>query len=153
MKISTVLHIFFIVLFLSVINQEIIPQDKNRSILDTNAHASCLDTLYVVGEKLNFEREMRKRAITDIAEGNVYLPVYGLIVWTIDKTKLDSLTRKYGFEYSMGGCVIPAGTEAYKDEVMKYLNERNGEGWWAKFEEEKEKIPEIFHEELKKNEE
>ena len=99
-----------------------------------------LDTVYVYSESFSASNEMRKQAISDINEGKIYLYIYGYVILTVNKSKLDSLTHEYGFEYKMGGCVHLPGAKAYEDEVMKYLNKRNGEGWWELFLKEESKL-------------
>lgn len=92
-----------------------------------------LDTVKVYAEDPVASAEMRNKAKSDIEQGNVYIYLYGYYSLLVEECKLDSLTHKYGFEYKLGGCTYQQGAKAYKDEVMKYLNKRNGEGWWEKF--------------------
>jgi hypothetical protein len=115
------INIFLIVLFYLISCENVYSQED------------VFDTVYVTAEKFSMENEMRKKARIDIANGNVYLKIYGLVILTIDNGELDSLTHKYGFEYKLEGCMIPLGAEAYVDEVMLFLNKRNGAGWWEKF--------------------
>ena len=97
------------------------------------AQVEILDTVYVTAERFSIENDMRKQAKKDIAGGKVYIDIYGLAILSVDKFELDRLTQKYGFQYRLAGCVIPLGADAYKEEVMLYLNKRNGDGWWDKF--------------------
>jgi len=86
--------------------------------------------------KEKWQREARK----DINEGKVYLLIFGMTESMIDKEAEKEITHKYGFEYKEVGCSIPSGSEGYNEEVMLYLNKKNGEGWWEKFQEEEAKL-------------
>jgi len=92
-----------------------------------------LDTVYVYSEDPVASNEMRNKAKSDIAKGNVYIYLYGYYSLKGPKSDLDSITHKYGFEYKFAGCTRWPGAKAYEDEVMKYLNKRNAEGWWEKY--------------------
>jgi hypothetical protein len=100
-----------------------------------------LDTVYVIEKKVDWYAELLDKARlealeeakNDIANGNIYLRSYGLIVLSVDISEIDSIASKYGFKYILAGCIRPLGADTYREEVMKYLNERNGEGWWEKF--------------------
>lgn len=132
MKSSLIIKIFLLII-LSIILPKIL-----------YAQSIALDTVYVTSEKYSIENEMRKRAQTDITNGDVHLEIYGYVILSVNKNQLDSLTTKYGFKYNLGGCVIPKGAEAYNTEVMLYLNKRNGEGWWEKFNEEYKKLEQVI---------
>jgi len=110
-----------------------------------------IDTVFVTAKKVNFEEKERERALKDISEGKVYIIRYGFINIRPGSEKLDnqidSLAKVYGFKYVLGGCVIPMN-EGYYEEVMKYLNKRNGEGWKQKFDEEVAKLRMQFYSEL-----
>jgi hypothetical protein len=104
-----------------------------------NAYAQDLsmDTVYVISEKYTTEYFRRKEAKEDIANGYVFLFKGGWL--GVDK-KVDSLSAKYGFKIQVEGCTPVEGREFYNDEVMKYLNKRNGESWWERFLEEQSKL-------------
>ena len=53
------------------------------------------------------------------------------------------MANKYGFKYIQIGGIPNEGYEYYNDEVIKYLNRRNGEGWWGKFLKEESKLKKI----------
>jgi hypothetical protein len=97
----------------------------------------------VTGEKYkSLEEQIREEARNDIANGKVVLFSHGWPVLKIDEAELLKLTHKYGFEYEKRGDVRSAVDRIYQDEVMIYLNKRNGDGWFDKFQEEAEKLVE-----------
>lgn len=97
-----------------------------------------LDSIVVNGN--SFEEQIREEARTDIANGKVILFSRGWPVGNIDKDELQKLTKKYGFEFESRGDVVSSIDMIYENEVMKYLNKRNGEGWFEKFQEQESKF-------------
>ncbi len=99
-----------------------------------------LDTVYVTSEKLTVEYQRRKQAREDIAEGLIIIhrgsPFGGY-------KNEDSLANKYGFKLMPGTSVPAEGYKYYNDEVIKYLNKINGEGWWEIFLDEESKLEKI----------
>jgi hypothetical protein len=89
-----------------------------------------MDTVYVISEKYDTEYIRRKEAREDIANGYVFIFKGG---WFGVDEKADSLAAKYGFKVQAEGCSAIEGREFYNDEVIKYLNKRNGTGWWERF--------------------
>lgn len=59
--------------------------------------------------------------------------------------QIDSLARVYGFEYKLGGCSIPPWSDGYYEEVIKYLEKINGEGWKKRFDEKVKKLEDEFY--------
>ena len=105
-----------------------------------NLSAQDLDTVYVTTKKYTVEYRQRKQAREDIANGFIDILRPGILGVNI---KLDSLANKYGFKYIQIGGIPNEGYEYYNDEVIKYLNRRNGEGWWGKFLKEESKLKKI----------
>ena len=73
-------------------------------------------------------------AKTDIQKGDIHLISYGL---RYPLPKGDSLTKAYGFYFQERGCGV-TDTEVtlekiYNDEVIRYLEKRNGKGWYERF--------------------
>lgn len=73
-------------------------------------------------------------AEADIRKGDIHLISYGL-KYPIPNE--DSLTKVFGFYYDNRGCVV-SDTElvlekVYNDKVIKYLEKRNGKGWYQRF--------------------
>ena len=100
-----------------------------------------LDSIVVNGEKpKSFEEKIREEARTDIANGKVILFSRGWPVGKMDKDELRKLTKEYGFEYERRGDVVSSIYVIYENEVMKYLDKRNGEGWLEKFQEQESKL-------------
>ncbi len=130
---SKVIRVFkiltLVLLFLLFSNENVFSQDP------------ILDTVYVTAEKhKTLEEQIIEKARIDIANGEVILFSYGWPVLNIDEVELKKLATKYGFEFEKRGCVRSAIDRIYEDEVMLYLNLRNGKGWWDKFQEEAEKL-------------
>lgn len=64
----------------------------------------------------------------ELAEGIVVLWVGGLVISPIPDS---SFTDKYGFRYVLIGC-DPTGEKEHNEVVEKYLDARNGEGWYER---------------------
>ena len=100
-------------------------------------------------QKAMFEKEGRENALKDISEGKVYIYVYGYIIKELGTENLDeqidSLAKVYGFEYKLGGCYVPPERDAYYDEVMNFLEQRNGVGWKKKFDDEVKILRDAFY--------
>jgi hypothetical protein len=118
--------------------------------LNLFAQLKDLDTVFVTGnQKEAISQEGRERALKDISEGKVYIYNYGLIVRRIGTEKLeyqiDSLAKTYGFEIKLGGCSIPSWSDGYYEEVIKYLEKRNGIGWKSRFDNEVKILKDAFY--------
>lgn len=96
-----------------------------------------------------YEKEGREQALKDISEGKVYVYVYGYIIKELGSEKLeeqiDSLSEVYGFEYKLGGCYSPPERNAYYNEVMNFLEQRNGIGWKNRYDAEVKKLKDDFY--------
>jgi hypothetical protein len=102
---------------------------------------TVLDSIVVTGKKYkSFEEQIREEARNDIANGKVILFSYGWPSGKINEDELEKLTYKYGFRYERRGDVVSSIDVIYKNEVMQYLNKRNGDGWWDIFQEEEAKL-------------
>jgi len=89
------------------------------------------DSIIVIAPKYTEEFKRRQEARKDIRNGLIYLFKSG---WFGADKKIDSLSiNKYGCKIQAEGCTPVKGREFYNDEVMKYLNKRNGKGWWKQF--------------------
>lgn len=132
------ISIFFILLFSSI---------------DSSLAQQGTDTIYVTAKKSEkkemWAKEGKDKALKDISEGKVYIYKYGFAIRRAGTEKLeiqiDSLAKVYGFEYKLGGCSKPTWSDGYYEEVMKYLKERNGEGWKKRFDEEVKKLEDEFN--------
>jgi hypothetical protein len=97
-----------------------------------------LDSVVITGEKhKTLKEQIREKTRVDISNGKVILFAHGWPVGgKIDEQELLKLTHKYGFEYENRGDVISSIDVIYEDEVRCFLDKRNGEGWWDRFQEE-----------------
>jgi hypothetical protein len=68
-------------------------------------------------------------AKSDIAKGKVILRRNELVLDYVPVSILD----KYGFRFENIGCTDMDTWGAYNNVVFEYLNQRNGEGWWQKY--------------------
>ncbi|WP_337871636.1 hypothetical protein [Ignavibacterium sp.] len=114
------------------------------------AQLKALDTVFVTGnQKEAIIQEGREKALKDISEEKVYIYDYGLVVRRTGTEKLeyqiDSLAKTYGFEIKLGGCSIPSWSDGYYEEVMKYLEKRNGIGWKNRFDDEVKILKDTFY--------
>jgi hypothetical protein len=99
-----------------------------------------VSTSFIAERLFSFKEKWQREARKDIGEGKVYLLVFGLTIRLVDEDMEKEITHKYGFEYKEMGCTIPSGSDGYNVVVMLFLNKRNGEGWWDKFQEEYSKL-------------
>ncbi|MFZ1280934.1 MAG: hypothetical protein WAR59_08855 [Ignavibacteriaceae bacterium] len=120
--------IFVMFLFFLITCQNAFGQEKS------------IDTVYVTSDKFTVDYQMREQARKDIAEGNIFIHRGGLFGGYKNE---DSLANKYGFKIMPNTCNPAEGYNYYNDEVVKYLNKRNGEGWWEKFLDEESKLEKI----------
>ena len=128
-KIIRTFSLIFSILFFSLItNETVFAQDPN------------VDSVYVITEKYTVEYRQRTQAREDIAKGLTL--IYRGGIFGVAKNA-DSLAYKYGFKLRQSSCVPAEGNEYYNDEVVKYLNKRNGEGWWEQYLFEESKLEKI----------
>jgi hypothetical protein len=120
---------------------------------DNSFAQESTDTVFVTANKSEikeiYAKEGRDKALKDISEGKVCIYSYGLTIRVSGAEKLesqiDSLAKVYGFEYKLGGCSIPPWSDGYYEEVMEYLEKRNGVGWKKRFDEEVKKLEDEFY--------